>query len=163
MTASRSGRPARPCSSGAATIEIYDAVFDRFWRARGGPAAAEDGHSGPGRPRRRRPTTRDEDGRRRPKLSRDDPRGRRGTDGARSVDDEEDLGEADAEPEDSPTIVSEKAYSASEADRHRQFDRMTAAELRDAERLIDLLLPNLERRRTRRSELHHHGRTVAPG
>ena len=39
---------------------------------------------------------------------------------------------------------------------------MSAAELRDAERLIDLLLPNLERRRTRRSELHHHGRTVAP-
>ena len=59
-------------------------------------------------------------------------------------------------------VISEQAYSAGEVDRHRQFDRMTAAELRDAERLIDLLIPNLERRRTRRSELHRHGRVVAP-
>ena len=58
--------------------------------------------------------------------------------------------------------VSELAYGQGEVDRHQQFDRMSAAELRDAERLIDLLLPNLERRRTRRSELHQHGRTVAP-
>ena len=35
---------------------------------------------------------------------------------------------------------------------------MTAAELRDAERLIDLLRPRLETRRTRRYELHPHGR-----
>ena len=58
--------------------------------------------------------------------------------------------------------LSELAYGQGEVNRHQQFDRMSAAELRDAERLIDLLLPNLERRRTRRSELHHHGRTVAP-
>ena len=39
---------------------------------------------------------------------------------------------------------------------------MTSAELREAERLVDLLKPDLELRRTRRSELHHHGRTLAP-
>jgi uncharacterized protein with von Willebrand factor type A (vWA) domain len=39
---------------------------------------------------------------------------------------------------------------------------MTAAELRDAERLIDLLAPRLETRRTRRHELHHSGRRLAP-
>jgi uncharacterized protein with von Willebrand factor type A (vWA) domain len=49
-----------------------------------------------------------------------------------------------------------------EALRHREFDRMTPAELRDAERLVDLLVPKLERRRTRRYELHPHGRRVAP-
>ena len=39
---------------------------------------------------------------------------------------------------------------------------MTPAELRDAERLVDLLVPKLERRRTRRYELHPHGRRIAP-
>ena len=39
---------------------------------------------------------------------------------------------------------------------------MTAAELRDAERFVDLLRPRLERRRTRRYELHPHGRRLAP-
>jgi uncharacterized protein with von Willebrand factor type A (vWA) domain len=39
---------------------------------------------------------------------------------------------------------------------------MTAAELRDAERLVDLLEPRLELRRTRRYELDSHGRLLAP-
>jgi hypothetical protein len=39
---------------------------------------------------------------------------------------------------------------------------MTAQELRDAERFVDLLRPRLERRRTRRQELHPHGRNLAP-
>jgi uncharacterized protein with von Willebrand factor type A (vWA) domain len=39
---------------------------------------------------------------------------------------------------------------------------MTPAELRDAERLVDALIPRLERRRTRRYELHSHGRRLAP-
>ena len=39
---------------------------------------------------------------------------------------------------------------------------MTPAELRDAERLVDVLEPKLERRRTRRYELHAHGRRLAP-
>src|SRR5580765_8295028 len=59
-------------------------------------------------------------------------------------------------------VASPTAYSAGELLRHRDFDRMTAAELRDAERLVDLLEPRLELRRTRRYELHHHGRQLAP-
>ena len=58
--------------------------------------------------------------------------------------------------------ISPDAYSKMEALRHREFDRMTPAELRDAERLVDLLVPKLERRRTRRYELHPHGGRVAP-
>ena len=59
-------------------------------------------------------------------------------------------------------VAAPDAYSAAEALRHRDFDRMTPAELRDAERLVDLLEPRLELRRTRRYELHHHGRLLAP-
>ncbi len=54
------------------------------------------------------------------------------------------------------------AYSRGEILRHREFDRMTPDELRDAERLVDLLTPRLELRRTRRYELHRHGRLLAP-
>src|SRR6187551_1288272 len=39
---------------------------------------------------------------------------------------------------------------------------MTPSELRDAERLVDQLVPRLEQRRTRRYELHSHGRRLAP-
>jgi len=60
------------------------------------------------------------------------------------------------------SVVSPRAYSAEEALRHREFDRMTVDELRDAERLIDLLRPRLETRRTRRQELHPHGTRLAP-
>jgi uncharacterized protein with von Willebrand factor type A (vWA) domain len=49
-----------------------------------------------------------------------------------------------------------------EAFAHREFDRMSASELRDAERLIDLLRPRLETRLTRRYEHHPHGRRPAP-
>ena len=59
-------------------------------------------------------------------------------------------------------VIAPDAYSKLEALRHREFDRMTPAELRDAERLVDLLVPRLERRRTRRYELHPHGRRLAP-
>jgi uncharacterized protein with von Willebrand factor type A (vWA) domain len=58
--------------------------------------------------------------------------------------------------------IAPDAYSKLEALRHREFDRMTPAELRDAERLVDLLVPKLEKRRTRRYELHPHGRRLAP-
>ncbi len=58
-------------------------------------------------------------------------------------------------------VISPDAYSRSEVLRHREFDRMTPAELRDAERLVDLLEPRLELRRTRRYELHAHGRRLA--
>jgi uncharacterized protein with von Willebrand factor type A (vWA) domain len=66
----------------------------------------------------------------------------------------------EGEPEE--LAVAPDAYSRLEALRHREFDRMTPAELRDAERLVDLLVPRLERRRTRRYELHPHGRRIAP-
>jgi len=58
--------------------------------------------------------------------------------------------------------IAPDAYSKLEALRHREFDRMTSAELHDAERLVDLLVPKLEKRRTRRYELHPHGRRLAP-
>jgi uncharacterized protein with von Willebrand factor type A (vWA) domain len=58
--------------------------------------------------------------------------------------------------------IAPDAYSKLEALRTREFDRMTPAELRDAERLVDLLIPKLEKRRTRRYELHRHGRRLAP-
>jgi uncharacterized protein with von Willebrand factor type A (vWA) domain len=139
-------------------LETYHDVFDRFWRARGArmptegnqegvPAVADDAAADGGAIETEIGAERDEETER--------------LDGV-PIGAEEDLGGADADADDLETIVSERAYSASEADRHRSFDRMTAAELRDAERLIDLLMPNLERRRTRRSELHRHGRVVAP-
>ena len=59
-------------------------------------------------------------------------------------------------------VVAPDAYSRGEMLRHREFDRMTPAELRDAERLVDQLIPRLEQRRTRRYELHSHGRRLAP-
>ena len=62
--------------------------------------------------------------------------------------------EADGEA----TIVSPRAYSAAEAFRHREFERMTTDEIREAERFIDLLRPRLESHRTRRQELHPHRR-----
>jgi uncharacterized protein len=69
----------------------------------------------------------------------------------------------DAEDGDPDALsIAPDAYSKLEALRHREFDRMTAAELRDAERLVDLLTPKLERRRTRRYELSPHGRRLAP-
>src|SRR4029078_8942317 len=67
--------------------------------------------------------------------------------------------------------IAPDAYSKLEALRHREFDRMTSAELHDAERLVDLLVPKLEERRKRSSELdqrrrpreglHPHGRRLA--
>ena len=67
----------------------------------------------------------------------------------------------DAAPIDD-VVVAPDAYSKGEVLRHREFDRMTPAELREAERLVDALVPRLERRRTRRYELHGHGRRLAP-
>lgn len=139
-------------------LEIYEAVFDRFWRQRGRPLGSEG------------PTTADPDA---VQAEEDEAGGVAAEEGADGRSREEaaagqpvpsdlDSDDPDADEAIDGMVVSEQAYSAGEVDRHRQFDRMTAAELRDAERLIDLLIPNLERRRTRRSELHRHGRIVAP-
>ena len=136
--------------------EIYNRVFARWWRQRRRKRPTIDGPVSP---------TPDEtaaeagDGTATPAadVSAD-------ADDANRIDgipmpigaDEDDDAEVDG------VIAAPTAYSSSELLRHRDFDRMTAAELRDAERLVDLLEPRLEIRRTRRYELHHHGRLLAP-
>ncbi len=139
--------------------EVYDAVFDRWWRQR----------------------TRRQGDFQAPPLQRP---------GETEVDGEEGAGEAQPMPGDERTdaaldergipipsageegadedaeidgvVVAPDAYSRGELLRHREFDRMTPAELREAERLVDQLIPHLEQRRTRRYELHSHGRRLAP-
>jgi len=134
--------------------EVYDRVFDRFWRRRGrslpGPrleGVAPDAE-------------RDQEGE--PGPGEEGGEGGQGeltelaTMGVQLASDAEDGAEVEG------TTISPDAYSRGEVLRHRDFDRMTAAELRDAERFVDLLRPRLERRRTRRQELHPHGRRLAP-
>lgn len=135
--------------------EMYDRVFAMFWRRRGGRLApsgreapegadADRGEEGePGEP----------------------DRGEEGQEatladiarlGTLEVVDDEDGAATDGE------TISPDAWSRGEMLRHRDFDRMTSAELRDAERFVDLLRPRLELRRTRRHALHPHGRRLAP-
>jgi hypothetical protein len=138
---------------------IYDAAFDRWWRRRGGrvdpefqplnlrreeDAAAGDEAQGatPPEPGSERGSMRPEE---------------RGT--PIPADSSE---EAENEAPIEGVVISPDAYSQGEILRHREFDRMTPAELREAERLVDALVPRLERRRTRRYELHSHGRRLAP-
>ena len=135
--------------------EVYDRVFAQFWRRRGRTLA-------PGRPDTpvNADADRDEDGE--PGESNEPGEGRESTmaDIAR-LGVQESIDVEDGEQVDGETI-SPDAWSKGEVIRHRDFDRMTAAELRDAERFVDLLRPRLERRRTRRHELHPHGRRLAP-
>ncbi len=136
---------------------VYNAAFDRWWRRRGArfpgefapstlpredAAAAEEGTTG---------ATPPEAGQERGQMAPDE----RGI----PVPSE---GEGEDESPIEGVIISPDAYSQGEVLRHREFDRMTPAELREAERLVDLLVPRLERRRTRRYELHSHGRRLAP-
>ena len=137
---------------------IYDAAFDRWWRRRASRLPSDFA-----------PST----------LPRDDatadesevpgaapPEAGEGT--AEMGPDERgmpvpsDGDEGDDEAPIEGIVISPDAYSQGEVLRHREFDRMTPAELREAERLVDLLVPRLERRRTRRYELHSHGRRLAP-
>jgi uncharacterized protein len=133
--------------------EVYNRVFERFWRRRRSRFMDPEG---PGTEQRPEGTPADDpdgaDGAATGQATRDAIRG------TPIPGDEEspDLGDVDG------ITTAPDAFSASEVLRHREFDRMTAAELRDAERLVDLLTPRLERRRTRRYELHHHGRLLAP-
>ena len=137
---------------------VYNAAFDRWWRQRGtrfsdefqpstlrapDDATLEEEASGAAPP---------EAGQERGQMAPDE----RGVPIPSN-------GEGD--DEDAPiegVVISPDAYSQGEVLRHREFDRMTPAELREAERLVDLLVPRLERRRTRRYELHSHGRRLAP-
>ena len=137
----------------------YDAAFDAWWRRRGsrmppnsGPttmrndddAATEENVPG---------ATPPEAGSERSAMSPDERGTPIPTDGSEEADDEAPI---------EGVVISPDAYSKGEVLRHREFDRMTPAELRDAERLVDALIPRLERRRTRRYELHSHGRRLAP-
>jgi uncharacterized protein with von Willebrand factor type A (vWA) domain len=139
--------------------ETYDIVFDRWWRARrrrqgdfGAPPLqrpdANDADADEDQTGQTQPMPGDERLSTRPdELGIPIP----------ASGDEEEAGD-DVEG----VIVAPDAYSHGEMLRHREFDRMTPAELRDAERLVDALIPRLELRRTRRYELHSHGRRLAP-
>jgi len=139
--------------------EAYDVVFDRWWRARG--RRAGDCQA----PALQRPDGAETEG--------DDPTGEAkplpGDERTSTRPDEwgvpiPSAGDDDDEAGDDieGVVVAPDAYSRGEMLRHREFDRMTPAELRDAERLVDELIPRLEQRRTRRYELHSHGRRLAP-
>ncbi len=137
-----------------ADLPVYDAVFDQFWRrhvARIAPATLAD--EAPRAPQKERqqgavspepPAERE--GRRTGRPEQAEPSG--------EDEGEQELGEG--------RVVSPRAFSTAEAFGRREFDRMSAAELRDAEKLIDLLRPRLETRVTRRYEHHPHGRRLAP-
>jgi uncharacterized protein with von Willebrand factor type A (vWA) domain len=139
--------------------EIYDMVFDRWWRQRrrrqgefGAPPLQQpsenddlegdsSGQAEPAAGQERMEASPDERGVPLPSAGDDD---------------------ADDDAEIEGVVVAPDAYSRGEMLRHREFDRMTPSELRDAERLVDALVPRLEQRRTRRYELHSHGRRLAP-
>ena len=135
--------------------EVYDRVFARWWRRR----KRKRPTPGPATPTSDEGPAEDNEGVASP-----------GTDDASLSDDADRIdgvpmpisGDEDDDSEIDGVIAALTAYSASELLRHRDFDRMTSAELRDAERLVDVLEPRLEMRRTRRYELHHHGRLLAP-
>ncbi len=135
---------------------VYDRVFDHYWRRR----SLQPNLEAPGTDERPEAIPTDQ------AEPQDQPMP--GDERAEQPEDRQGMPiptEGDAEDEeDAPDIVtiSQDAYSKSETLRHRDFDRMTSQELRDAERLVDLLTPNLELRRTRRYELHPHGRRLAP-
>ena len=138
---------------------IYDAAFDAWWRRRGSHLPLD---SGPTSMRREEDVPTDESmlgatppeaGDERATMRPEDHGTPIPSDGGDEADDELPI---------DGVIVSPDAYSQGEVLRHREFDRMTPAELREAERLVDALIPNLERRRTRRYELHSHGRRLAP-
>jgi uncharacterized protein with von Willebrand factor type A (vWA) domain len=136
--------------------EAYDLVFRRWWRVRGRRL--------PGQPPLLRPPDDAE-----PADAESDEEGaiegderRRGDAEPRGLPVPADADDATDAAEIEGVVVAPDAYSGAEQLRHRDFDRMTSAELRDAERFIDLLGPRLETRRTRRYELHAHGRRLAP-
>lgn len=137
----------------------YDAVFDRWWRQRG---RRQGDFQAPPLQRPSDDETADEEasGQAQPQPGQEATEGREDQQGipmpSQGADDADD--DSDIEG----IVVAPDAYSRGEMLRHREFDRMTPAELRDAERLVDELIPRLERRRTRRYELHSHGRRLAP-
>lgn len=135
---------------------VYDRVFDRYWRRR----SLQPNLEAPGTEQRPDAVPSDEGTAQDAAMPGDDrselPEDRQGIPIPTAGDGDEDEAAPDV------VTISPDAYSRSETIRHRDFDRMTSQELRDAERLVDLLEPKLELRRTRRYEHHHHGRRLAP-
>lgn len=135
---------------------VYDRVFDRYWRRR----SLQPNLEAPGYEQRPEAVPSDEGTPQDASMPGDErsdlPEDRQGIPIPTDGDAEDDSAAPDV------VTISPDAYSRSETMRHRDFDRMTAQELRDAERLVDLLEPKLELRRTRRYELHRHGRRLAP-
>jgi uncharacterized protein with von Willebrand factor type A (vWA) domain len=136
----------------------YDAAFDRWWRRRGSRVSSE---FQPSSLRREDEAMAEEEA----------PGGappEAGTEAGELRPEERGMpipSDGEGGDDDAPIegiIISPDAYSQGEVLRHREFDRMTPSELREAERLVDALVPHLERRRTRRYELHSHGRRLAP-
>lgn len=134
-------------------VPVYDEVFARFWRryelAIEAPEWPDDLPPGVGPMERQRVSE-------------------VGTSDAEAADalavGSEIEGEAEAPDRPEPPDDGSASTSWSELERlrHKPFGRMTPEELREAERLVDGLRPRLEMRRSRRFELHRHGRHVDP-
>jgi uncharacterized protein with von Willebrand factor type A (vWA) domain len=123
-------------------IEIYDRIFASFWRREARRRRIEVQPPPPaGVPGQERPA------------------------GSGQRPDEIDTSESEHRPGDQEAAgftASPTAWSPSESLRTRSFERMTADELRQAERVIDAMVPRLQLRRTRRWELHRQGTVAAP-
>lgn len=137
-----------------ADLPVYDAVFDQFWRrhvARIAPTALTAEAPRPRKKEREKgaPAPESSPERQGPRTGRPEQ-----AEPSADGDDDQEIGQG--------RVVSPRAYSDAQAFARREFDRMSASELRDAERLIDLLRPRLETRLTRRYEHHPHGRRLAP-
>lgn len=134
-------------------VAIYDEVFSRFWDLHELNIALPDldidlvGAEAEAAPRERVQEVREA----MPDEAADDGPGVSADEGAGD----------DGSPLDAEVPAGPRAWSERERLLHKPFERMSPDELRDAERLVDQLRPRLEMRRTRRSELHRHGRTVA--
>jgi uncharacterized protein len=137
----------------------YDAVFDRWWRQR--TTRQGDFQAPPlQRPAEAETDTEEAAGDTQPTPGEQRSEQESSEQGIPMPSASDDASDDDAEVD--GVVVAPDAYSRGELLRHREFDRMTPAELREAERLVDLLVPRLEQRRTRRYELHSHGRRLAP-
>jgi uncharacterized protein with von Willebrand factor type A (vWA) domain len=124
-------------------IEPYDRAFTRFWRRRLRLAQV------PVPP----PPTPPEEG----------PDGHSGGESETSQLAESQAQTSGEAPDGPPALtISPDSWSAAESMRHKSFERMTAAELREAERAIDQMRPLLPLRRTRRWELDSRGPLLAP-
>jgi uncharacterized protein with von Willebrand factor type A (vWA) domain len=125
-------------------LEPYDIIFERFWRRHNEQLSEQDTQV---------------------VAQPDAPESGGASEGQRGGEEKtsSDAGGEDEPQQEALTLaISPEAYSAAEAFSHRDFDRMSAAELREAARIIDRMVPALEQRQSRRWELHAHGRLPAP-